>query len=83
MKYLLALGFLLISGCTTTVPVTRAFPDAPKTLMVPCEPLNTLSDTVTLSEFSSVVTNNYKKHHICSIIVDGWITKKTKKKPQA
>lgn len=42
---LIAIGFLILSGCSTTVPVKVKFPDAPKTLMEPAPSLKLLDES--------------------------------------
>lgn len=70
MKYILLV--LLLAGCTTTVPVTQKFPEAPQVLLEPCKPLQEVPPTATLSEFAKTVAQNYTEYYQCSNIVDGW-----------
>ena len=74
MKKLLALPLLLLaSACTTAIPVTVKFPDAPDVLRQPCPQLDTLKkDDPKLSDMMTTVTNNYVKYHDCSSKVDAW-----------
>ena len=72
MKKLLIL--LLLAGCSTTVPVTRKFPEVPDVLMVPCPPLTQIKEgTTKLSEVVGVVTDNYVEYHKCSDKNDLWM----------
>jgi hypothetical protein len=72
MKKLLIL--LLLAGCSTTVPVTRKFPEVPDVLMVPCPPLSQIKEgTTKLSEVVGVVTDNYFEYHKCSDKNDLWM----------
>jgi len=72
MKKLLIL--LLLAGCSTTVPVTRKFPEVPDVLMVPCPPLTQIKEgTTKLSEVVGVVTDNYFEYHKCSDKHDLWM----------
>jgi len=72
MKKLLIL--LLLTGCSTTVPVTRKFPEVPDVLMVPCPPLTQIKEgTTKLSEVVGVVTDNYFEYHKCSDKHDLWM----------
>lgn len=64
---------LMIIGCSTTVPVTAKFPQAPERLMQKCPPLEKLEKEVKLSDVAKTVTNNYTKYHECSIQNDTWI----------
>lgn len=72
MKKLLIL--LLLTGCSTTVPVARKFPEVPDVLMVPCPPLTQIKEgTTKLSEVIGVVTDNYFEYHKCSDKNDLWM----------
>ena len=72
MKKLLIV--LLLSGCSTTVPVARKFPEMPESLGKPCLPLTQLKeDTTKLSDVITVVSDNYMEYHKCSDKVDMWI----------
>jgi len=70
-----ALLFVMLSGCSTTVPVTQKFPDAPAVLMEKCPPLDTIQgDQILFSEFLKTVTNNYTKYHNCAKMLEAWQT---------
>ena len=72
MKKLLIL--LLLTGCSTTVPVARKFPEIPDVMMVPCPPLTQIKEgTTKLSEVVGVVTDNYFEYHKCSDKNDLWM----------
>ena len=72
MKYLL-IPLLLLTGCSTVVPVAMKFPDAPAELMAACPDLDkTPTDTKKLSETIEVVVKNYSKYHECRAKVDAW-----------
>jgi hypothetical protein len=72
MKKLLIL--LLLTGCSTTVPVARKFPEIPDVMMVTCPPLTQIKEgTTKLSEVITVVTDNYFEYHKCSDKNDLWI----------
>ena len=75
MKHaLVAFVLVMLAGCSTTVPVTRKFPDAPKTLMTPCPPLKKIEkNDPLLSEVIKSVTENYTLYHECSLKNDAWI----------
>jgi len=73
MKYLL-LPLLLLTGCSTTVPVVMKFPDAPAELTTTCAELEqTTEGTTQLSKILEVVVKNYSKYHECKVKTDGWI----------
>jgi hypothetical protein len=70
MRYLLIV--LLLSGCSTTVPVTAKFPEAPKFGMLTCPQLQTVPNDVKLSGLTSTVTTNYSTYYECALKVDQW-----------
>jgi hypothetical protein len=70
MKYLLVL--LLLAGCSTTVPVTAKFPDAPAS-MGKCANLAQLNTDAKLSDVALTVSTNYSTYYECSVKNDAWI----------
>ena len=72
MKYLTCVLFILISGCSTVVPVTAKFPEVPTKLQVKCPQLEKLKDEVKLSEVSKTITMNYSTYYECAVKVDSW-----------
>jgi predicted component of type VI protein secretion system len=71
MKYLLLV--LLLAGCSTTVPVTAKFPDAPKYSMEVCPQLEKLNTDAKLSDVATTVTINYSTYYECAVKNDAWI----------
>jgi hypothetical protein len=71
MKYFLFL--LILTGCSTTVPVTAKFPDVPEKLLVKCPQLEKLENGAKLSDISKTVTNNYTTYYECAIKHDGFV----------
>lgn len=69
--FIVIIAFMM--GCSTTVPVTAKFPQAPERLMQKCPPLEKLEKEAKLSDVAKTVTNNYTKYHECSIQNDTWI----------
>jgi hypothetical protein len=72
---------MLLSACSTTVPVTVKFPSIPEELNVQCPPLNKIPDDAKLSDISKTVTQNYKQYKDCSSNNSGlieWFTKQKK-----
>lgn len=63
IKYLLLLA--LLTGCSTTVPVTIKFPETPASLQQPCEALSQ-TESQQLSDLTKTVVINYGKYHDCS-----------------
>ena len=72
MKYLLIV-LLLLSGCSTTVPVTAKFPDAPKYATETCPQLQKLNNDAKLSDVATTVTINYSTYYECAVKNDAWI----------
>jgi hypothetical protein len=71
MRYLLVV--LLLSACSTTVPVVAKFPDEPgKAAMESCPQLTTVENGVKLSELTATVTQNYSTYYECAVKVDTW-----------
>lgn len=63
----------MCSGCSTVVPVTARFPDAPgRNAMVRCPDLIKLKDGVRLSEVADTVTINYSAYYECAVRADTW-----------
>ena len=71
MKYLILV--LMLVGCSTTVPVTSKFPEAPKYSLQSCPQLQTLKDGSKLSEVATTVTINYSTYYDCAVKNDAWI----------
>jgi len=71
---LILLPAFLLTGCLTTVPVKRNFPEVPKELMEVCPDLKQIEKgTQQLSKVIGVVTENYTQYHECRVKVDNWI----------
>ena len=71
MKYLLLV--LILTGCSTTVPVTAKFPNVPERLLVKCPQLEKLENEVKLSDISKTVTNNYTTYYECAVKHDAFV----------
>jgi len=72
MRYLVIL--LALAGCSTTVPVTSKFPEAPGNVaLTACPQLQKLSDDARLSDISKTVTVNYGTYYECAVKTDAWI----------
>lgn len=73
-KLVLSIYILLLSACSTTVPVVAKFPEGPgRTAMEGCPNLQKLSDDAKLSDVAKTVTLNYTTYYECAVKVDGWI----------
>ena len=65
---------LLLAGCSTVVPVTQKFPDAPGNMaMTACPQLQKLQDDAKLSDISKTVSVNYGTYYECAVKTDAWI----------
>ena len=63
---LLIVFVLLMTGCSTTVPV-------PQGLLTPCPQLEKLDNGPKLSDVAKTVTTNYTTYYECAIKSDAWI----------
>ena len=74
IKLLAIASILLITGCSTTVPVTARFPDAPILILEKCPQLKTIEgDSVSIIDFTKTVTLNYTTYYECAVKSDAWI----------
>ena len=71
MKYLLLV--LILTGCSTTVPVTAKFPNVPERLLVKCPQLEKLENEAKLSDISKTVINNYTTYYECAVKHDAFV----------
>lgn len=72
MKYVL-IAMLMLSGCSTVVPVTVKFPEPPKYATQPCPQLQKLNEDATLSDVATTVNKNYSTYYDCAVRNDAWI----------
>jgi len=73
MKYAVLLIAVLLSGCSTVVPVTAKFPDPPgKGALERCPGLQKLQDNANLSDIARTVTVNYSTYYECAVRADAW-----------
>lgn len=63
---------LFLAGCSTVVPVTQKFPEAPDNLSK-CQPLTKLSEEADFSDIAKSISNNYSEYWVCASKVDSWI----------
>jgi len=74
MRYLIIASLLCLTACSTTVPVTMKFPEAPEVLMEKCPPLKTIEgEKISIIDITKSVTSNYTTYYECSVKVDNWI----------
>ena len=72
MKYTVILA-LLLSGCSTVVPVAVKFPEPPgRGAMTACPALQKLKDDAKLSDVATTVTVNYGTYYECAVKADAW-----------
>ena len=72
MKILLLTLFL--AGCSTVVPVTQKFPEAPGLQSTTaCPMLDKLGEAPKLSDVARTVTVNYTEYYTCAVKLDAWI----------
>ena len=65
---------LLLTGCSTVVPVTNTFPNAPSDIaLVRCPQLQKIADDAQLSDVAKTVTVNYGTYYECAVKTDAWI----------
>ena len=73
MKILTLLLAMLLTGCTTFVPVTQKFPEPPGTqAQQPCPQLQKLEPKAQLADVAKTVTHNYTEYYLCAAKLDAW-----------
>lgn len=73
MKALIVCLTLLLSACSTLVPVKPHFPEAPKELFEKCPNLNQADpNTQSVVELLKVVVENYELYYLCAIKQETW-----------
>lgn len=74
MRTILLCLVSLLAACSTAVPLTRDFPDAPDLLMEKCPSLKTIEgERVSIVEFTKTVSENYTTYYQCANRTDSWI----------
>lgn len=73
IAFIIVAAVLLLTGCSTTVPVVAKFPEPPKYSMEKCPQLEKLNDGAKLSDVAKTVTNNYSTYYQCAVKNDAWI----------
>mgnify|MGYP003345646627 CR=1 FL=1 len=65
---------VLLSACSTTVPVTAKFPEPPgRGAQTACPDLQKLKEDAKLSDVTKTVTVNYTTYYECAVKLDAWI----------
>ena len=74
MKLVVLAISLALTACSTLVPVTMTFPEAPgRQAQVACPSLQKLKDDAKLSDVSRTITINYSTYYECAVKTDAWI----------
>ena len=73
MRVLIALALLSLVGCSTTVPVTAKFPEAPQAILERCPQLEKIADGAKLSDVARTVTLNYTTYYECAVKHDAFV----------
>ena len=73
MRYAVVILALLLSACSTVVPVAVKFPEPPgRGAMTACPNLIKLNDHARLSDVANTVTVNYGTYYECAVKTDAW-----------
>ena len=73
MKLLAIALTLSLSACSTVVPVTSKWPEAPGVLaQQACPSLQKLEAAPELSQVAKTVANNYSEYYQCAAKLDAW-----------
>jgi hypothetical protein len=72
MRYLLILAVLVLSACSTAVPVTMKWPGVPEELLKDCPDLIQQQPTEKLSDVLLTVSKNYRQYHECRAKLQAW-----------
>ena len=74
MKSLLIIGSMVVlTGCTSFLPVKQKFPEPVKELTEPCPDLKMIEgNQVAITELLKTVVNNYALYYQCSNKNEGW-----------
>lgn len=72
MKKILVI-LLMLTSCSTVVPVKQSFPNAPEELKSACQDLKLIEPTTKLSDVVSVVTYNYSLYKECQLKNQEWV----------
>ena len=65
---------ILLTACSTAVPLTQNFPDAPEMLKEKCPELKIIvGEKVSIVDFTKTVSENYTTYYQCAGRNDAWI----------
>ena len=71
--FILVIFSVILTACSTTVPVTAKFPDVPEILLNKCPQLEKLIEDAKLSDISKTVAINYTTYYECAVKNDAWV----------
>jgi hypothetical protein len=64
----------LLAACSTAVPLTQSFPEAPAMLKEKCPELKIIvGEKVSIVDFTKTVSENYTTYYQCAGRTDAWI----------
>ena len=73
MKIIILALTLVLAGCSTTVPVTQPWPEAPGLQsMQKCPELQKLGADPKLSDVARTITLNYSEYYQCVVKLEAW-----------
>lgn len=73
MKYMVLAFALMLSACSTSVPVKQQFPVAPQVLLERCPDLMQIDDGKnSLRDMLKIVIQNYALYYQCAEKTHGW-----------
>lgn len=74
MRTILLCLVSLLAACSTAVPLTQNFPDAPDMLKEKCPELKIIvGERVSIVDFTKTVSENYTTYYQCAGRTDAWI----------
>jgi hypothetical protein len=66
-------ALIVLSGCSTTVPVKAKFPELPERLQTKCPMLEKLKEEAKLSDIAKTLNVNYSTYYECAVKHDATI----------
>jgi len=71
--FVMGAAVLLMTGCSTTVPVKAKFPEAPPIAKEKCPQLEKVKEESKLSDITKTISSNYTSYYECAVKNDAWI----------
>lgn len=73
MRLAVLAAAILLTGCSTAIPIKPKFPEPPGQLVrQSCPQLQQLQPDAKLSDVAKTVTVNYSTYYECAVKVDAW-----------